>query len=702
MKRIIFVGQSLRIGGAQRALINQLNDLDKREYEVSLFLYSCTGEYLNLLDPRVNLVKSNFLLSCMGKTQTEAKKKLLWFVVRTIMALLVRIFGSDIIYTLVFRASRKLSGYDVAISYLHNTDNHSLYYGYNKFVLNNIKASKKIAWIHSDYKEAKLNNDENRKEYEEMDYVVNVSQEMKKEFDLLTGMKDEKSKFIYNILPAQDIIQLSSQYQWKGYDNAFTMVTICRMDSNKSIYQLCKIAEGLLHKGLHFHWHFLGEGQLYQAAKEWTQRRRLEESIIFHGYVSNPYPILKGADLLVSGSKSETFGMSIAESLILRTPVVALKYPALKEIIRDGNGIAVSSFHEMSLAIEELIEEPGWYRCLRRNTGLNYDYNEQSRKTFSRMIIEECSGEARRKKEAEVLVTVVIPTYKRPEHLSRALYSVLNQSHHNLEIIVVDDNDHGDPYRIETEAFMESFIDQRIQYVKHDCNKGGSAARNTGIGLAKGKYITFLDDDDEYEVHKIKEQVKSMENLRDDWVACYTQSTRYRDGMFVDKTKECRSGDLYLPCFRNEIYLNAGSNLFVRSEVAREIGGFDESFRRMQDLEFLIRVAETGRIACINQYLLKVHLHGAQLPVDYKKQLAYIQHFFDRFNRRLMALPKRERKKIYQSKYLDLLKVAFKDKDYPRIWYLLRRKKIGVDLLMHYIIYLAKRKCTKKVYGFRI
>ncbi|MBR4797518.1 MAG: glycosyltransferase family 2 protein, partial [Spirochaetia bacterium] len=96
-------------------------------------------------------------------------------------------------------------------------------------------------------------------------------------------------------------------------------------------------------------------------------------------------------------------------------------------------------------------------------------------------------------------VSVVITTYKRPEKLARAIKSVLDQSLKDWELIIVDDNSAGSPFRAETEAFMASYLaDSRVRYIKHEKNSGAPAARNTGIKAAVGTYIALLDDDDEF------------------------------------------------------------------------------------------------------------------------------------------------------------------------------------------------------------
>lgn len=119
-------------------------------------------------------------------------------------------------------------------------------------------------------------------------------------------------------------------------------------------------------------------------------------------------------------------------------------------------------------------------------------------------------------------VSVIIPTYKRPENLIRAINSVLLQSYKNIEIIVIDDNNEGDEYRLETEELMKQFeYDNRVIYLKHKINKNGAAARNKGIKYVKSKYVAFLDDDDEFKIEKIRKQVEKLKSCRGKFHACY-------------------------------------------------------------------------------------------------------------------------------------------------------------------------------------
>ncbi len=102
------------------------------------------------------------------------------------------------------------------------------------------------------------------------------------------------------------------------------------------------------------------------------------------------------------------------------------------------------------------------------------------------------------------LITIIITTYKRSNLIERALKSVLNQTYKNLEIIVVDDNAKEPEERKKTKEIIDKY--DNIIYIQNEKNLGGALSRNEGIYRAKGKFIAFLDDDDEYREDKIEKQ----------------------------------------------------------------------------------------------------------------------------------------------------------------------------------------------------
>lgn len=117
---------------------------------------------------------------------------------------------------------------------------------------------------------------------------------------------------------------------------------------------------------------------------------------------------------------------------------------------------------------------------------------------------------------AENKVTIIVATYRREKELKRALDSLINQTYSNVEIIVVDDNDDSEWNKIVRRIVDDvkescTFID--LQYIENHPNQGSARSRNIGIEASKGRYITFLDDDDLYE-EKNRESTKRYVNFK--------------------------------------------------------------------------------------------------------------------------------------------------------------------------------------------
>ncbi len=214
-------------------------------------------------------------------------------------------------------------------------------------------------------------------------------------------------------------------------------------------------------------------------------------------------------------------------------------------------------------------------------------------------------------------VSVIIPTYKRPDTLDRAINSVLAQTYPNVEVIVVDDNNPDTEGRRLTEEKMAPYSgNPRVKYIKHEKNKNGSAARNTGAKASNAKYLAFLDDDDEFYPEKIEAQVKRLEELPDEYAVCYTTVVYEKeDGSFTEST-ETREGDLFFDALTRELSFQAGSNLFIRKDAFDSIGGFDETFRRSQDKEVVTRLLFKYKIAYAPVKGVHAHIYSDHSFVD--------------------------------------------------------------------------------------
>ena len=191
--------------------------------------------------------------------------------------------------------------------------------------------------------------------------------------------------------------------------------------------------------------------------------------------------------------------------------------------------------------------------------------------------------------EASPIVTVVIPTYRRPHLVVQAIGSVLSQTMSDLEILVVDDCSQD-----QTRTVVEAISDPRVRYFMHETNKGLPAVRNTGIRLARGRYIAFLDDDDLWHPKKLERQLDALRGY--DAVACTAVSSAKGYAMRVHKRPNICLDDLKRGGF-------APSSLMARADVLRDVM-FDETIRQGEDWDAFIRIAQRYSIGWIAAPLL--------------------------------------------------------------------------------------------------
>ena len=386
MKRILFVALSLKAGGIEKALVNQINDLANQEqYKVDLVVFSNTGEYVNHIDKKVNVYEPNYVLSCLAKTFIESKKNIFCFLIRCLFLVLVKIFTNKIVYSFLFKCLKKIGVYDVAISYFQDSGSRNLRYGCNLYVLSNVIANKKVTWIHSDYLYQNLNYKSNNEICSQFDYVINVSETMKKKFDSLDIIDEQKSLFIYNRIDIENIKLISLK---ESYFNSsfFNIVTVGRIEPLKSSMKLCEIAKDLILKGYNIKWYFIGTGVQLNDCQNFANNNKLSDRIVFLGQKEFPYYYMKDADLFVSGSLTETFGLSIVESLVLNVPVVAYYYDAIGEVLNCNNGIVASDFDELKAKIEKMIVDKKFYIHIKDKTRLLSDYNFLNRMQVYKLI----------------------------------------------------------------------------------------------------------------------------------------------------------------------------------------------------------------------------------------------------------------------------------------------------------------------------
>ncbi|MFY4814168.1 glycosyltransferase family 2 protein [Haloarcula sp. AONF1] len=235
-------------------------------------------------------------------------------------------------------------------------------------------------------------------------------------------------------------------------------------------------------------------------------------------------------------------------------------------------------------------------------------------------------------------VSVIIPTYDQPNELRRALASAINQSHDKVEIIVVDDGSSDETQAVAKRAANSN---ESVTAQRHLRNRGGAAARNTGIAAANGDVLAFLDSDDKWSETKIEQQLEYL--IEQEWDAVYCDYAYQRKGQFVsarrilsqylksrsEEGKPEGGEELIAKILETKFDLGGSSTLMVRADIAQQVNGFDERFSRHQDWEFLIRVLKKGTIGYVDEQLVYKYETGRP---DVEKIKAAKNLYFDKFD----------------------------------------------------------------------
>lgn len=263
------------------------------------------------------------------------------------------------------------------------------------------------------------------------------------------------------------------------------------------------------------------------------------------------------------------------------------------------------------------------------------------------------------------IVTVIIPTFGKPKFLCDSIISVLNQTFTDLELIIVDDNNPDTEDRQKTEKIVERYVnfDNRIRYIKHEHNKNGAVARNTGFAVAKGKYISLLDSDDEYMPDRLQKCFDMMENSSDNIAGVYTGCEFRRGGKVYHVENNVKPGNFLVDTLACKFMFCTGSNIFVRKSVVDELNGFDGAFLRHQDYEFLVRVFEKYDLAAIQEPLVIKNNENFNLP-NLEKQVAIKKQYLDKFKYIIDTLPEKDVNYIMHGNYINVAENAMAQNNY--------------------------------------
>lgn len=198
------------------------------------------------------------------------------------------------------------------------------------------------------------------------------------------------------------------------------------------------------------------------------------------------------------------------------------------------------------------------------------------------------------------MLSVIIPTYNRPELVGKAIKSVLDQTVTDLEVIVIDGSDNDD-----TAKKVSSLSDERIKYFKVE-NQSAAHSRNIGIKIAKGEFVAFNDDDDEWHPDKAEKQLHRLAVSKSAKIVYSSFTKKIRGSIRNTPTKTIieKSGNIY-----NELllrnFVGLPTMILHRSCCQRVL--FDEGLRCIEDWDWIIRLAKQYAFEFVAEPLVTVN-----------------------------------------------------------------------------------------------
>lgn len=318
-KNILFIQQNLKGGGAEKVLIDVLNNFDYNLYDVTLLLIENSGIYINQVNKHVNVV-------CL---MNETIMRFYGALKRRKLFTLIDFFLSKKIEYIIGRKR-----FDSTVSFMEGAGVRC-----HNYILK--KAQRNVTWVHIDLEQ---NNwalsdfrslEEQRAIYKKMDEVVFVSDGAKEAFNRL--FKEARSKVIYNLIDLKQVINKANEEDVEYHK--FTFCNIGRLAEQKRQDRILEIAKIFKNKSISAEFWIVGEGGLEKQYKTAVLENKLEDYVIFKGFQMNPYKYLKSADVFLLTSDSEGYPLVVCEALCLGKPIVSTDITGSHELLSDGSGM---------------------------------------------------------------------------------------------------------------------------------------------------------------------------------------------------------------------------------------------------------------------------------------------------------------------------------------------------------------------------
>jgi glycosyltransferase involved in cell wall biosynthesis len=364
-KKVIFMVINMNVGGTERALLNMVMEMPKDKNDITIFMLEEYGGFLDYIPAGVSIeyfkgykdIKGllNLPPKLLAKNFLKQRRILKALIIISLHTYTKIVKDRTIFYKYVFKQFPTLEQeYDVAVAYAGPTD----FISY--FVINKIKAKKKIQWIHFDVTKVGFNPKFAAKIYNKFNHILVVSDEGRKKLISRVPILEKKTEVFQNVISPQLIY--SQAKAGRGFTDDFDglrILTVGRLSAEKGQDLAIKVLAKLIENGHHVKWYCVGEGNSRREYETLVERYNLMNKFIFLGANPNPYRYMAECDIYVQPSRHEGYCLTLAEARCLKKPIVTTNFTGANEQIKTGEtGLIVSlNENEIYQAIVKLIND---------------------------------------------------------------------------------------------------------------------------------------------------------------------------------------------------------------------------------------------------------------------------------------------------------------------------------------------------------
>ena len=353
--KICIIATRLFTGGFTTSMINMIDELEKHDIDVDLLF----------LEPEKNEIECNFNvvdINTYNRLKKDIISKIQSYLIRYKLhnidkklkddTLAVKRVQYAIIYrVLTYMPKIDLTGYDSVISWEELTCNYFLAY--------NVKAKKKIGYVHPDYVLSKFSKEVDEPVFKKLDKIVSVSNGTLETIKRVFPKMEEKMIYIPNVNNVEKIRAKANENIETFEKSAFDIVTVCRLSIyHKGLDRLLRIAKRLEEDKIEYNWYIVGEGAGRKEMEEYITANDIQ-NVHLVGNRENPYPYMKKADLFALQSNYEGRPVVVDEAIIIGTPVLVTNFESAKEQVKEEYGYVIEMDEEKIYnKIKDIITDP--------------------------------------------------------------------------------------------------------------------------------------------------------------------------------------------------------------------------------------------------------------------------------------------------------------------------------------------------------